>query len=63
MLNSVQHLTKSRPYEILKQVQDDKSGLFTKPLKSNQKERRVLDVIFNIIQKEGGCCAIDDPVV
>jgi hypothetical protein len=31
MLNSVQHLTKSRPYEILKQVQDDKTRLFTRP--------------------------------
>ncbi len=31
MLNSIQHLTKSRTYEILKQVQDDKMGLFTRP--------------------------------
>jgi hypothetical protein len=31
MLNSVQHLTKSRPYEILKQVQDDKTRHFTRP--------------------------------
>jgi hypothetical protein len=31
MLNSIQHLTKSRTYEILKQVQDDKPGLFTRP--------------------------------
>ena len=32
MLNSIQPLTKSRTYEILKQVQDDKPGLFTRPL-------------------------------
>jgi hypothetical protein len=31
MLNSIRHLIKSRTYEILKQVQDDKTGLFTKP--------------------------------
>ena len=29
MLNLVQHLTKSMSYETLKQVQGDKSGLFT----------------------------------
>jgi hypothetical protein len=29
MLNLVQHLTKSRTYETLKQVQGDKSELFT----------------------------------
>jgi hypothetical protein len=34
MLNSIQHLTKSRPYEILKQVQDDKIRLFTRPSNS-----------------------------
>jgi hypothetical protein len=28
MLNSIQHLTKSKGHEILKQVQDDKLGLF-----------------------------------
>jgi hypothetical protein len=33
MLNSIQHLTRSRAYEILKQVQDDKIGLFTRPSK------------------------------
>ena len=31
MLNSIQHPIKSRTYEILKQVQDDKPGLFTRP--------------------------------
>jgi hypothetical protein len=31
MLNSIQHLIISRTYEILKQVQDDKPGLFTRP--------------------------------
>jgi hypothetical protein len=31
MLNLVQHLTKSRIYETLKQVQGDKQGLFTIP--------------------------------
>jgi hypothetical protein len=31
MLNLIQHLIKSRTYETLKQVQGDKSGLFTKP--------------------------------
>jgi len=31
MLNLVQHLTKSGTYETLKQVQGDKSGLFTRP--------------------------------
>ena len=30
MLNSIQHLIISRTYEILKQVQDDKPGLFTR---------------------------------
>ena len=30
MLNSIQHLTKLRIYETLKQVQGDKSGLFTR---------------------------------
>ena len=30
MLNLVQHLTKSMCYETLKQVQGDKSGLFTR---------------------------------
>ena len=30
MLNSIQHLIKSKTYEILKQVQDDKTGLFTR---------------------------------
>ena len=33
MLNLFQHLIKSRAYETLKQIQGDKSGLFTKPLK------------------------------
>jgi len=33
MLNLVQHLTKSIGYETLKQVQGDKSGLFTGPSK------------------------------
>jgi len=28
----IQHLTKSMSYETLKQVQGDKSGLFTNPL-------------------------------
>jgi hypothetical protein len=32
MLNLVQHLKESNSYETLKQVQGDKSGLFTKPL-------------------------------
>jgi hypothetical protein len=32
MLNLIQHLTKSRTYETLKQVQGDKAGLFTRPL-------------------------------
>jgi hypothetical protein len=31
MLNLIQHLTESRTYETLKQVQGDKSGLFTGP--------------------------------
>ena len=31
MLNLVQHLKESNSYETLKQVQGDKSGLFTKP--------------------------------
>ncbi len=31
MLNLIQHLTKSMGYETLKQVQGDKSGLFTNP--------------------------------
>jgi 3-oxoacyl-[acyl-carrier protein] reductase len=31
MLNLVQHLTESKTYETLKQVQGDKSGLFTRP--------------------------------
>ena len=31
MLKLVQHLTKSMCYETLKQVQGDKSGLFTRP--------------------------------
>jgi len=35
MLNLIQHLTKSRAYETLKQVQGDKSGLFTRPSKMN----------------------------
>jgi len=30
MLNLIQHLTKSRTYETLKQVQGDKSGLFAR---------------------------------
>ncbi len=30
MLNLIQHLTKSTTYETLKQVQGDKSGLFTR---------------------------------
>jgi hypothetical protein len=35
----VQHLTKSMIYETLKQVQGDKSGLFTRPSKfKNQNE-------------------------
>jgi hypothetical protein len=33
MLNLIQHLTKSRTYETLKQVQGDRSGLFTRPSK------------------------------
>ena len=32
MLNLVQHLKESNSYETLKQVQGDRSGLFTKPL-------------------------------
>ncbi len=32
MLNLIQHLKKSMSYETLKQVQGDKSGLFTNPL-------------------------------
>ena len=31
MLNPIQHLIISRTYEILKQVQDDKPVLFTRP--------------------------------
>jgi hypothetical protein len=31
MLNLIQHLTKLRTYETLKQVQGDKAGLFTRP--------------------------------
>jgi hypothetical protein len=31
MLNLVQHLTKLRNYETLKQVQGDKSGMFARP--------------------------------
>ena len=31
MLNSIQHQIESRSYEILKQVQDDRTGLFTRP--------------------------------
>jgi len=31
MLNLIQHLRKSMSYETLKQVQGDKSGLFTNP--------------------------------
>ncbi len=31
MLNLVQHLNKIGTYETLKQVQGDKSGLFTRP--------------------------------
>jgi len=31
MLNLIQHLTKPSAYETLKQVQGDKSGLFTRP--------------------------------
>jgi hypothetical protein len=34
MLNLIQHLTKSRAYETLKQVQGDQSGLFTRPSNS-----------------------------
>ena len=30
MLNLIQHLTKPRTYETLKQVQGDRSGLFTR---------------------------------
>jgi hypothetical protein len=33
MLNLVQHLTNSRTYETLKQVQGDKSGLFYQTIK------------------------------
>ena len=36
MLNLVQHLTKSMCYETLKQVQGDKSGLFTRPSRLGQ---------------------------
>jgi len=35
MLNLIQHLTKSRTYETLKQVQGDKLGLFTRPSNMN----------------------------
>jgi hypothetical protein len=36
MLNLIQHLTKSRTYETLKQVQKgDKLGLFTRPSNMN----------------------------
>jgi hypothetical protein len=31
MLNLIQHLTKSKTYETLKQVQGDRLGLFTRP--------------------------------
>jgi hypothetical protein len=37
MLNLIQHLTKSRAYETLKQVQGDKLGLFTRPSHMNLK--------------------------
>ena len=43
MLNLVQHLTKSRTYETLKQVQGDKSGLFTRP--SNMKPTNVGPIV------------------
>jgi len=35
MLNLTQHLKKSMSYETLKQVQGDKSGLFTNPSKKD----------------------------
>jgi len=45
MLNSVQHLTKSRPYEILKQVQDDKTRLFTRPSKLEYRNFRNFEFV------------------
>jgi len=47
MLNSIQHLTKSRPYEILKQVQDDKTRLFTRP-----SILRSFNIIPNLFRQE-----------
>ena len=54
MLNSIQHLTKTRTYEILKQVQDDIIGLFTRTSMiglnslSNQKQFFVAFVLIFI---------------
>jgi len=44
MLNSIQNITKSSTYEILKQVQDDKIRLFTRPLFLDKQKRRTRDV-------------------
>jgi len=42
MLNLIQHLTKSMSYETLKQVQGDKSGLFTNPSILGKKENKFI---------------------
>jgi len=39
MLNLVQHLINSMSYETLKQVQGDKSGLFTRPSTDNKSNK------------------------
>jgi hypothetical protein len=43
MLNLIQHLTKSRTYETLKQVQGDKLGFFTRPSNMNLKNEGEVD--------------------
>jgi hypothetical protein len=45
MLNLIQHLTKSRTYETLKQVQGDKSGLFTRPSNIECLNKGVLPIL------------------
>jgi hypothetical protein len=55
MLNLVQHLTKSVDYETLKQVQGDKSGLFTRPSRLESGQWSVESGQIETIRVESGC--------
>ncbi len=50
MLNSIQHLTKSRTDEILKQVQDDKTGLFTGPSSIGKVQMEIAEVKISHVE-------------